>query len=64
VYHKESDKMRERMLRETEEFLTRWLKRRESTSGKQVSLAAVADVKANIGRNEYQRYHHAERSRS
>ena len=63
MYEKEFDKMRERMLRETEEFLTRCLKARENASTKQVSLAAVADIRAKIGRNEYHGYHNAERSR-
>ena len=56
-------KMRERMLRETEEFLTRSLKARENASRKQISVAALADSKAKTGRNKYRRYHNAERSR-
>ena len=44
MYENELDKMRERMLRETEEFLTRNLKARENASRKQAGSAPVADI--------------------
>ena len=52
MYENELDKMRERMLRETEEFLTRSLKDRENASRKQAGSAPVADIMDRDPRHE------------